>query len=254
MRPYSRWHSHPQPLLILVLICSTLAISALAGNILWDDCHDANGDELNGNFSLLEDVIEAEGHSITELDGVAGDITAEVLAGYDALWIFDAEIALTAGEIVAIQDFVDAGGGLLVAFDVGCDLPSHNALLAPYSIELNGDEIHSEGYVFTMFNAHPVTDALDAVGIDYGSTLNIRAGAIVLIAGDDDDVLAVHGTQRVAVFGDTATFADPNPAGDTSIMQHDNVVLASNLVEWTTGGGPVSVDVQSWSNVKSLFR
>ena len=81
------------------LIVSVLVVlnpfSARAANIYFDDFHDTNGDDLNGNLSDFRDAVIAGGHTITQLNV---PITAGGLAPYDVLILIDAEAAMTAAE------------------------------------------------------------------------------------------------------------------------------------------------------------
>jgi len=198
-----------------------------AGIILWDDSHDTNSDELTGNYSLFANTINNAGHIITELDGSPGSITQSSLVGSDALFIMDPEEGLTTSEITVIQNFVDAGGGLFVAWDGGSHTSSLNALLAPYGMSLGGSNNVSKR-LFSNFLMHPVTEGIGSITWAVGSTINTTGSAIDLIAGADPKVLAVAAIpHRVVAIGDAGLFKDFY-FGET-----DNELLTVNIADYT---------------------
>src|SRR5262245_20348305 len=132
-RSVTRW------MLLASLVVPTSSLGAAPLNILWDDSHDGaelTNDELGGNYSDFADLVEAEGHAITELDGAPGSITAAALVGYDVLMFFDSELDFTPAEVTVIQTWVAAGGKLFVVGDMATAssfaFSSFNVVLAAY--------------------------------------------------------------------------------------------------------------------------
>ena len=209
---------------VLLLVAAT---GVQAGTIIWDDSHDTNDDELNGNYSLFSSAIVGTGHSIVELEGSPGAINASVLAGFDALFIMDPESGLLSAEITTIHNFVDNGGGLFVAWDGGSHTASLNNLLAPYQISLAG--VNNVGSpLLSNFVPHPVVDGIGSIAFHAGSTINVAGSAISLIAGGDPSVLAVAGPGcRVVVIGDASLFKD------SLIGEGDNEGLTVNIANYT---------------------
>jgi hypothetical protein len=222
----------------LMLLAATLTVpnSTFAGRILWDDSHDSDGDELSSNFSAFAADMVAAGHTLTELNGVPGAITPAALVGVNSVFLWDAEQALTAGEISTLQNFVAAGGGLFVAWDAGTDLTSNNTLLAPYGLSLSS--VTSSASV-SGFVAHPITAGITTIEMSFGAVVGATGSAIDLtISNGTDNILSVSAApQRVVVFGDTGTFNNPGQ-GSTNINRVDNLKLVLNIASFTTTPEP----------------
>ena len=78
-------------LTLLASLVLSAPIVAAPVSILVDDAHDTDGDELGTQFTVLQSMVVAAGHTIVEHDGLAGSLTAAVLASHDVLMVFDAE-------------------------------------------------------------------------------------------------------------------------------------------------------------------
>jgi hypothetical protein len=204
-----------------------------AGTILWDDSHDTDTDELSGNFLPFATAMAAAGHTLVELNGAAGAITPAALSGVNAFFLWDAETALTSGEITTLQNFVAAGGGLFVAYDAGTNLASNNSLLAPYGLSMSAS---ASAASVSGFVPHPVTAGITTVDTAAGGTVVTSGSAIDLtLGGGSSNILAVSaGPQRVVVFGDTDTFK-------TRLANVDNRALVTNIANYTTAPEPASV-------------
>jgi hypothetical protein len=181
-RSVTRW------LLLASLVAPTSSLGAAPLNILWDDSHDGaelTNDELGGNYSDFADLVEAEGHAITELDGTPGSITAAALVGYDVLMFFDSENDFTPAEVTVIQNWVTAGGKLFVAGD-GTTVfasASFNFLLLPYGISFGLPDLPNlAANDLTVFAVDPLTTGLTNVDMVVSSTLSV-AGASTKVLG-----------------------------------------------------------------------
>ena len=170
--------------LLALLSMSTAKVAAGSLAILWDDTHDSAAeivpDELSGQYSEFATYVVADGHSMVELDGIPGDLTAAVLDDYDVLMVFDAEAEFTIDEVTAIQDFVTAGGLLFVAGDRpgAFSRASHNSLLAPYGVTfttvdlIDGTNLNP-ALDLSVFVADPLTAGLTAVDFFSSGTLAV---------------------------------------------------------------------------------
>jgi hypothetical protein len=174
-----RFRSVARFALLASLLMPTSGLAAAPLNILWDDSHDGvevTNDELAGNYSDFADLVEAEGHSITELDGTPGSLTAGVLAGYDVLMFFDSERDFTPAEVTAIQAWVAGGGKLFVAGD-GTTVfasASFNFLLLPYGISFTlPDLANIAANDLTVFAVDPLTTGLTSIDMVVSSTLSV---------------------------------------------------------------------------------
>lgn len=182
----------PLSIIALAMLFATSSLAADPLAILWDDTHDGFElvpDELSGQYSEFAAIVAAEGHSITELDGAPGDLTAAALAGYDVLMVFDAESAFTADEIANVHAFVAAGGMLLLAGDrpLSFHRTSNNALLAPYGVSfttvdlLDGTNVNP-AFDLSVWNPDPLTAGLTVVDFFSSGTLAV-AGAGTKVLG-----------------------------------------------------------------------
>jgi hypothetical protein len=218
----------------LMLLALTLTVSSQATGvtILWDDSHDTDGDELSGNFSTFAATMAANGHNLIELDGAPGAITPAALGGVNAVFLWDAELALTDDEITTLQNFVASGGGLFVAWDTATNVRSNNSLLAPYGLSISGAIVSSS--IVTGFVPHPITASANTIETSFGTTVSTTGGSLDLTLADGANIiLAVSvGPQRVVVFGDTSTFENAG-IGGTSIEKADNRALITNIANFT---------------------
>lgn len=92
-----------------------------------------------GIYGLLVDYLIADGYQVEFLREA---ITSEALEGTDTLVTFNANTAWSESELLAVWEFVDAGGSLMVFGDhTGVDgsLGPQNDLLAPYGIAFRFD-------------------------------------------------------------------------------------------------------------------
>jgi uncharacterized protein DUF4350 len=180
-------------LTLMVPILALLTTSSMAADplaILWDDTHDdvtppleLVPDELSGQYSDFAAVVAAQGHTLTELDGPPGGLTAAVLAGYDVLMVFDAEAAFTVTEITDIQAFVAAGGMVFIAGDrpIAFNQASHNTLLTPFGVTFTGVDLldipnTNAAFDLSVWNPDPLTAGLTVVDFFSSGTLAV-AGA-----------------------------------------------------------------------------
>jgi len=185
-------------MLVALLSASTSKLVAAPLAILWDDTHDSGTeqvpDELTGQYSEFAAFVVASGHSITELDGAAGNLTDARLARYDVLMVFDAETAFTAAEITAIQSFVTGGGLLFIAGDgpTAFNRNSHNTLLAPYGISfttvslLDGTNTNP-AFDLSVFPGDPLTAGITGVDFFSSGTLAVSGAETKVIETTRDD-------------------------------------------------------------------
>lgn len=200
---------------LAVLFATSLGADSL--NILWDDTHDTDGDELAGpspNYSEFAAIALALGHSITERDA-PGDLTD--LSGFDLLMIVDAEVPFSAAEIAAIQGFVADGGELLVLGEnpAAFDRSSHNDLLSPWGVSFTTLAVPFSDFL----NDADVTDPIGFSPIffaSFGELAVTGAGAQVLGTTFFGPGFAS------AAGGSVLVFSDSNFMDDTRISPGDN--------------------------------
>ncbi len=197
------------------------AANAPGGLVLFDDAHDSDGDELVGaDLTTLVGLLAGQGITLHELDGSPCAITPSVLAGYDALFIHDAELSFTPAEIAAITAFVASGGGLFVTGNAPANFnqATYNALLAPFGIQFH-EAISPQDTV--LFADHPLVAGLTRITGDGVGRLSVSGDAILLgfnALGQGTIALRppIGGAGPVLVMGDGA------PLLNGFIGQYDN--------------------------------
>lgn len=194
--------------------------------IYWDIFHDTDDDSITTDYETYADTLIARGYEIVE-KGVT--ITAGSLSGFHILVIVEPEIALSANEQAAIQDWIAEGGhGLLVFGEQSghFDMASVNALLSAYEIA-----------IATNLGTQDVDD-FAPVGISQGiSEISYVLGADLSVGVSSDEVawtnlnetvVATHEAfgSRIVVIGDSS-FVD-----HINVNDKDNLDYGINMMDW----------------------
>lgn len=192
-------------------------------NLLWDDIHDDGGDDLYGNYSECNAMMIAMG--INPVQVSTGTLNATLLADYDALVLIDEEYAYSTQEIIDIQNWVDAGGKLLVIGEnsIAFNMASHNELLAPYNMQFVGTA--SSGA--NTFAPHQVTTGL--------SSLSWAAGSIQTVTAPADEIGWYNGSCTLSVLETAVTVLIINDSGmmtNSAIFNNDNYQCMQNTFEF----------------------
>ena len=161
-----------------------------------------------------------------------GNLTAENLAPYDMLVTNQPMLNISASEIQAVKNWVQAGGGLFVIGD-NPGVPDNyrlDELIAPYGFQFN-DTAASYSTGVGMFDMHPTTEACTSL-LYVGATNLILSGAAYPIwkysDGEAASGAAEYGSGRVVVICDT------NSVLDSWIGSSDNEQFAMNIANWLT--------------------
>jgi hypothetical protein len=118
-------------------------------------------------------------------------LTPALLANYDILVLSAPTEPFDAGEIAAIQQFVDLGGGLIVLGDCGLDHPA-NAFMPEYEISFDPHCIFGpipdlEGdFSVAYFASHPAVAGGSSFVTNWGQSLQFGSGATYLAWTDTD--------------------------------------------------------------------
>ena len=114
-----------------------------------------------------------------------------------------------------------------------------NSLVSPYGVVYADLATANSGVVITGFVAHPVTNSVNMIGVDYQRKLiSITSPAIDLtIKSGEYNVLAVvngaGGAGNVVMLSDTTLWKDPEAGSNYSIISGDNRLLLENIVQFT---------------------
>lgn len=180
-------------------ICDCLRIATIGKSGTWGE-----GDVF---ASWLDD---RSTNGAVVLDDVV--LTADVLSAHQVIVVQDVSQLgreYAASEIAALEAWVEAGGGLMTL--IGYGPPSErgnvNALLEPFGLAYGETPILQRSGENTMpvtewVGAHPVTDGVEALGVDNGYP--VEGEGTVLATEDGWDLLRVveAGNGRVLAWGD----------------------------------------------------
>jgi hypothetical protein len=149
----------------------------------------------------------------------------------------------SSSEISAIHAFVDGGGGLVVHAEGGTGsgdfVNNLNSLVSPYGVVYADLATANSGVTITGLVAHPVTDGVTMIGVDYHRKLiSITSPAVDLtIKSGEYNVLAVvngiGGAGNVVMLSDTTLWKDPEAGSNYSLITGDNRLLLENIVKFT---------------------
>ncbi|MFW9769130.1 MAG: hypothetical protein ACFFF9_08955 [Candidatus Thorarchaeota archaeon] len=232
------------------------AVVSQAGQmVLFDEAHCAYGSAAftPGNASLFAWILEEHGYD-TDMN-FDQPLDSGILSGVDVLILVFPMVALTASEITAVENFVQAGGGLLL---VGTDnnpvwgfTPFNlNALSQTFGITFSTDVADSWLDKTTELDTHHLTYDVSSIhsNIDFklrGTILTVESPASTIVEHDGDPVAAVseYGTGRVVGVGSLAPFLEYR---EGTIMQNEKDDLfqfSLNTVDWLAGNSPRKVTV-----------
>jgi hypothetical protein len=205
-------------------------------------------------FGELSSTLSSEFALVRNPDAL---LTPQLLQGYDALILSAPQAEFTSGEIGAIQQYVGAGGGLIVLGECGLDHPA-NPLLFDYDIALDEHCIWSpipelEGdFAVTDFSNHVAVAGVSSFVTNWGQSLELGSGAIDLAWTDTDVWQDINwneeydaGTDPTGPFavvagydtgyGRVAVVSD-NSFQDDGFEWRGNAPLMRALLHWVTGG------------------
>ncbi|UCE10145.1 MAG: hypothetical protein JSW61_14425 [Candidatus Thorarchaeota archaeon] len=231
-----------------------------SARILVDESHAGPTSEIwvPGNASMFGWVLREYGHNVSMNWGSSLD--SGILNDYDVLCLFFPQEALTAGEITAIHDFVDAGGSLLL---VGVDYttlgwiytPDYlNAVSETYGISFNldrvmtwslrtADEIEDHHLTYSVQSLHASNDDI------YGCSLEVTSPAVSVVMSDEKDFVAYSesGSGRVVAVGSSGPFSqyrrnEPGTTATGQVGENDHFQFSLNVIDWLVGNNPREVD------------
>ncbi|GAH88053.1 unnamed protein product, partial [marine sediment metagenome] len=178
--------------------------------------------------------LRQHGYHLTNLTGSPGAITPAALDGIDILVLPDCELAFTAAEITAIQNFVSNGGALLAIgeWPPAFNYVSYNDLLSTYGITFHSSNSSTQDG--TSFLASPVTAGVSLVDLSSCGDLETTHPARVIGYTDDGyEFLAQYegwnGNGNIVVLTDTAPFTNSRLPWGTSGTADDKTLLINTF-------------------------
>ena len=185
-----------------------------------------------------------------------GPLTTQLLQDYDALILAAPQAEFTSGEIAAIRQYVNTGGGLIVLGECGLDHPA-NAFLPDYEISFDPHCIWAPIPVFggdfpvTNFASHPAVAGVSSFTTNWGQSLLFGSGATYLAwtgtdSWQDTDWSNTYNTGDLTGpftivagydtgYGRVAVVSD-NGFQDDGFEGRGNATLMRALLRWVTGG------------------
>ncbi|MGY5871250.1 MAG: DUF4350 domain-containing protein [Candidatus Thorarchaeota archaeon] len=185
-----------------------------------------------GEFEIMRDMYEMEGYTIDKLYGMAsGNLTLSRLAPYDMLILVSPDYNYTNTEINAVQNWVAAGGGLLVLGESLLSGPfleaseQINFLMDGLDLQLaNTTSVTSTGLVID----HPLRDGCLGVSFFANGFVNYTGNGFGIAYEDSN---AIVGGSHIGA-GRVILVADMNFAWDANIGDGTNELFVSNMANW----------------------
>ena len=231
----------------------TTQTSQTGHKVLFDEAHCDLGSQtfIPGNASLFAWILEEHGYD-TDMN-FDQQLDSGILTDVDILVLFFPMVALTAAEVTAVQNFVSAGGGLIL---VGVENnPSWhftsanlNALSQTYGVTFST----TESWIATADDmvAHHVTQDVSSIhsNMDYkfsGTTLTVESPATTIITHNSNPVVAVSesGSGKVVCVGTPAPFIMYRVKTQWQIEKDDLFQFSLNIADWLVGISPRKVVV-----------
>ena len=210
-------------------------------NILFDESHCQNGSAIwaPGNASMFSWLLGEHGYSSdTNFDQA---LDSGILSGYDILVIFFPQKEFTAGELTAIESFVNGGGGLLLAGINygnlwGFTASQMNALSSTFDISFEDDLVSEATTTFADHNiTHGLTSWWPKLDTMAGCSLSVTGSAESIITLADKTLTAVaeYGLGRVVCSGSGGPFIfyryESLNHGDSHMQ------FSLNVIDWLSG-------------------
>ncbi len=195
------------------------------------DTWEWNGD---GNFlTTWRDGLVANSFTVDKLHPSSlGNLTPENLAPYDMLVTNQPLLNYTSQEVQAVEEWVQAGGGLFIVGDNPNVIDNHhlNFLINPYGIQFN-HTVSAYSQAVGVFDMHPTTEGCTSLNYHGATNLVLSGSAYPLWSYTAGEVAAgavEYGEGRVVVI------CDANSVLDTWITEADNNQFAMNVANWLT--------------------
>ncbi|NPD87559.1 MAG: S8 family serine peptidase [Asgard group archaeon] len=245
------------------------------GKILYSKKHtDYSFDFALGQYILPVGYLLQNGYALNEyktwnITGERNEITDVLLSSYDCIWLADpfnihypngysnpykiwpahtSELeTVLANEILAIQNFVAAGGGLLLDFlgetteniggllkTTGMHVGTINDLLDPYGIVVSDNPYaFTETEIAKVITTHAITEGVKKVD-HYGTTLSVTGDAQIIAEYDGEGTVAIYENSnggRVVTMA-TNFILDTSGYQDQYHTDTNNELFCNNIFDW----------------------
>jgi len=212
-------------------------------DILWDITHGVymNSYSPEYNYNIMLSLIEPYGHGIVTTDAGVENID---LSSYDVLvvsWGTAYDEAYTSGEVAAIEDFVENGGGLLVMGDnPACPNVNINPVSQAYGVTCGISSINAN---ITDLEEHDVFDGVSEIYFVAGGEITVNAPSMPIASSSGLHAVSAYsdGNGKVIVIGDANLFQD------NYITEADNEDFSVNLFNW------LAEDLTGIEDIKSII-
>ena len=219
--------------LLLLFVFSTPSFCTI--NILWDTTHGCvpgyTPSSISGNYQELVILLESNDMN---LDRLSTGLSASTLAGYNAAVIAAPCVynsSYTPEEITALQNFVSAGGGLLILGDY--IYSNYNDLAQSFGFSFGPGTLPDYEIVTSAFNTHPIVENVTDIYMLYAAEMTLAENSDALVYdAHGNPVVAENliGNGRVIAMSDSSLWLNLNP--DAEIDQADNRQFALNVFEY----------------------
>jgi hypothetical protein len=246
-------------------------------SVLFDEAH-ANFHTASGRYKALADLMINDGYQVTPNEFV---LATRTLAGHDVLVIANAmanpttdKSAFSEAECDAVQQWVEAGGALLLVTDHEPFGSASNELGKRFGVEMSlrvtadPENRVGRGLLFArdthrladhaIMNGRNASERVNRVLTFTGQSLKgppdsvsllifaetakeqDRSGEVVSAAGRAQGVALKHGRGRVVVLGEAAqlsaqVFGNPPQPMGMNVPGCDNRQMALNVMHWLSG-------------------
>jgi hypothetical protein len=225
---------------------SWVIVRIITGRILYDWTH---GNDLIANFSMLFSTLEDTGVIIDVKE--SGTISSSILEGYSGLICAGPTLAYSASELIAIENFVLNGGGLLVT---GQYRPDVTSTLTGFAGIYWLDYWNYSASV-TDITTHEITQNINSIYVDYiNCYLQTSSPAVDLARLSDGKIILAASEQT----GRIVSLATGYSLYDYYINLEDNFDLGLNIISWILGSNeppsaPILLDPGDLSIVREFM-
>lgn len=182
-------------------------------------------------------LLQASGYAI---DAVPG-FDASTLQGADVLFTGLVDVDFDMTELLAIEQFVANGGGLIVLREWGSFYPAVDLLASVFGVNFDTAPSGAAGAMSLVHQvaAHPVwsgpAGSLISFPVERAGALSSGATAIGSHSADGRAALAAleYGHGRVLFLSDSAVFDSNSPV--PPLPGTDSAVIVENMLAWVTG-------------------